>query len=28
LKEENASLKTAVAERILENQQLKKSLGL
>ena len=28
LKEENASLKTAVAEAILENQRLKKSLGL
>ena len=28
LKEENASLKTAVAETILENQRLKKSLGL
>jgi transposase len=28
LKEENASLKTAVAETILDNQRLKKSLGL
>ena len=28
LKEENASLKTAVAETILENQRLKKSMGL
>jgi len=28
LKEENASLKTAVAEAILESQRLKKSLGL
>ena len=28
LKEENASLKTAVAEIILDNQRLKKSLGL
>ena len=28
LKEENTSLKTAVAETILENQRLKKSLGL
>jgi transposase len=28
LKEENAALKTAVAETILENQRLKKSLGL
>ena len=28
LKDENASLKTAVAETILENQRLKKSLGL
>ena len=28
LKEENASLKTVVAEAILENQRLNKSLGL
>ena len=28
LKEENTSLKTAVAEIILDNQRLKKSLGL
>ena len=28
LKDENASLKTAIAETILENQQLKKSMGL
>ena len=28
LKEENAALKTAVAEVILENQKIKKSLGL
>jgi len=28
LKEENESLKTAVAEIILENKQLKKSIGL
>ena len=28
LKEENASLKTAVAEIILENQRIKKSLSL
>lgn len=28
LKEENGSLKTAVAETILDNQRLKKSLGL
>ena len=28
LKDENASLKTAVAETILENQRLKKSMGL
>ena len=28
LKEENASLKTAVAEVILENQKIKKSMGL
>ena len=28
LKEENAALKTAVAETILANQRLKKSLGL
>ena len=28
LKEENAALKTAVAETILDNQRLKKSLGL
>ena len=28
LKEENASLKTAIAETILDNQRLKKSLGL
>ena len=28
LKEENASLRTAVAEIILENQRIKKSLGL
>ena len=28
LKEENASLKTGVAEIILENQRIKKSLGL
>ena len=28
LKEENDSLKTAVAETMLENQRLKKSLGL
>jgi transposase len=28
LKDENSSLKTAIAETILENQKLKKSLGL
>ncbi len=28
LKEENSSLKTAVAEMVLDNQRLKKSLGL
>ena len=28
LKEENSALKTAVAEMILDNQRLKKSLGL